>query len=112
MTPALTDLGNRLATYLSHVWEEPLVLSDIEQIPGGASRETYRVQLARGAEQAPQGVILRPTAVSTAVMYIFSEPVPPAGWVGGVRRGCSVVNAQLSTKTAAQGPQQHILDRK
>lgn len=59
MTAALTDLGNRLATYLSGVWEEPVVLSDIEQIPGGASRETYRVQLTRGTEGATQGVILR-----------------------------------------------------
>lgn len=57
MHPALKPLGERFAHYLSSAWGQPVTVTAIEQIPGGASRETYRValQTADGA----RGVILR-----------------------------------------------------
>lgn len=57
MHPALQPLGERFARYLSQRWGEPVTLAAIEQIPGGASRETYRVKLATHAGE--RGVILR-----------------------------------------------------
>lgn len=57
MHPALQPLGERLGVYLSERWEEPVTVTSIEQIPGGASRETYRVGLDTPAGR--RGVILR-----------------------------------------------------
>lgn len=57
MHPTLEPLGQKLAAYLSGRWGEPVTVSTIEQIPGGASRETYRVGLETGG--ARHGVILR-----------------------------------------------------
>jgi aminoglycoside phosphotransferase (APT) family kinase protein len=63
MHPALGELGERFATYLSGRWQTPVRLVAIEQIPGGASRETYRVRIERSASgkpsTAPEGLILR-----------------------------------------------------
>ncbi|MEQ8859679.1 MAG: phosphotransferase family protein [Pseudomonadales bacterium] len=57
MHPTLQALGERFAAYLSGRWGEPVALLGIERIPGGASRETYRVALRTGAGE--RGVILR-----------------------------------------------------
>ncbi|MEQ8485943.1 MAG: phosphotransferase family protein [Pseudomonadales bacterium] len=57
MSPALTELGARLVAYLSGRWRQPLTLKHIEQIPGGASRETYRVRL--DTPTGERGVIVR-----------------------------------------------------
>ncbi len=57
MNPALRNLGERFARYLASRWNEPVELEAIEQIPGGASRETYRVRV-RGAA-GPSSLILR-----------------------------------------------------
>lgn len=57
MHPALQTLGERFARYLSERWGEPVEVTAIEQIPGGASRETYRVGLRTAAGE--RGVILR-----------------------------------------------------
>jgi len=57
MHPRLEPLAERFAAYLSDRWGQPVSVRSIEQIPGGASRETYRVQLD-GAGGA-RGVILR-----------------------------------------------------
>ena len=57
MSTLLSDLGPQLATYLSKQWETPVGVSTIEQIPGGASRETYRVDL--DVDGNARGVILR-----------------------------------------------------
>jgi aminoglycoside phosphotransferase (APT) family kinase protein len=57
MSAALAEVGQRLAVYLSDRWDEPVSVSAIEQIPGGASRETYRVALE--VDGKARGVILR-----------------------------------------------------
>ncbi len=45
MQPALHELGERLTAYLRLRWGKEATVTAIEQIPGGASRETYRVQV-------------------------------------------------------------------
>lgn len=57
MGGALETLGDRLAAYLTERWRQPIALAGIERIPGGASRETYRVQLK--TPDGTRGVILR-----------------------------------------------------
>jgi aminoglycoside phosphotransferase (APT) family kinase protein len=57
MHPALQTLGSRLVDYLSGRWQQPVTLLAIEQIPGGASRETYRVRVA--TPEGERGLILR-----------------------------------------------------
>lgn len=57
LPPALHNLGQRFAAYLRGHWGEDIDLINIEQIPGGASRETYRVRLRTGT--AERSVILR-----------------------------------------------------
>ncbi|MEZ5559636.1 MAG: phosphotransferase family protein [Pseudomonadales bacterium] len=57
MHPALKPLADRFIRFLSERWQTPVMLRTIEQIPGGASRETYRVRVeARGNVE---GLILR-----------------------------------------------------
>lgn len=56
-TPQLDAIGEALAAYLRDAWKQPVTCTAISQIPGGASRETYRIRLdvnGRG-----EGVILR-----------------------------------------------------
>jgi aminoglycoside phosphotransferase (APT) family kinase protein len=55
--PALKPLGERFAAYLGARWGEPVTLVAIEQIPGGASRETYRVSIR--TRSGERGLILR-----------------------------------------------------
>jgi len=57
MRPELKELGERLGGYLSQAWREPVNVESVQQVPGGASRETYRVQLSRGGRRG--GIILR-----------------------------------------------------
>jgi aminoglycoside phosphotransferase (APT) family kinase protein len=57
MHPALKPLGERFANYLTGRWGEPVEVVAIEQIPGGASRETYRVRVRTAAGE--RGLILR-----------------------------------------------------
>jgi aminoglycoside phosphotransferase (APT) family kinase protein len=57
MHPALKPLGERFADYLTRRWGEPVEMLAIEQIPGGASRETYRVAVRTPTGQ--RGLILR-----------------------------------------------------
>jgi aminoglycoside phosphotransferase (APT) family kinase protein len=57
MHPALHNLGERFATYLRRHWGDAIELISIEQIPGGASRETYRVRVRTATGE--RGVILR-----------------------------------------------------
>jgi aminoglycoside phosphotransferase (APT) family kinase protein len=54
---SLDILGQRLADYLARRWGHAVALAAIERIPGGASRETYRVQL--DTPTGRRGVILR-----------------------------------------------------
>lgn len=65
MHPALEPLGQRFVAYLSERWNEPVALAAIEQIPGGASRETYRIALS--ASSGTRGVILRRDPVSSLI---------------------------------------------
>ncbi len=63
MIPALTPLADAAGRYLAGRWPhlEHLKITDIQQIPGGASRETYRLTAAyveRGNAQQ-RGLILR-----------------------------------------------------
>lgn len=57
MPTALKTLGEALCRYLETRWQRPVALAAIQQIPGGASRETYRVALRLGSEE--RAVILR-----------------------------------------------------
>ncbi len=53
----LEHIGRSAAGYLGRHWSADCTLTHIEQIPGGASRETYLIQLERNGE--PVGVVLR-----------------------------------------------------
>ena len=57
MSQPLNSLAERLADYLSRRWDAAVSAGGIEQIPGGASRETYRVAL--DVDGNTRGVILR-----------------------------------------------------
>ena len=57
MTLSLTDLTARLEGYLSERNATPTAITDIARIPGGASRETYRLTAAQGG--TARGMILR-----------------------------------------------------
>ena len=50
-------LAERLAAYLSRLWDGPVEIRDLSRIPGGASRETYRFDAVVGGET--RGLILR-----------------------------------------------------
>jgi aminoglycoside phosphotransferase (APT) family kinase protein len=90
---ALTVLGDRLAACLRSRWPhvDGLEVSDVQQIPGGASRETYRLKLSYRADgrEVQRGVILRrdpPTSLidteraleyrTYAAVYPTEVPVP------------------------------------
>ena len=57
MSTILNPLGEKLASYLSKHWSKPVTLLAIEQIPGGASRETYRLSL--NVDDRETGIVLR-----------------------------------------------------
>ncbi len=59
MTLTMEQIGARTADYLTEKWGKPVQLVNIEKIFGGASRETYRLQLALEGDEAGTGVILR-----------------------------------------------------
>jgi len=65
MTPALEALGERCARYLSERWGETVTVLAVAQIPGGASRETYRLAVLRGGRQ--EGLILRRDPTSSLI---------------------------------------------
>jgi aminoglycoside phosphotransferase (APT) family kinase protein len=65
MHPDLKPLADRFVSYLAQRWEVPVTLKTIEQIPGGASRETYRVRVETAGEV--QGLILRRDPVSSLI---------------------------------------------
>lgn len=54
---SLDQVGGALARYLEQTWAKPVRCLATAQIPGGASRQTYRVRLQVAGED--QGVILR-----------------------------------------------------
>lgn len=64
-TPQLTAIGEALAGYLSRTWGKPVTCVSIARIPGGASRETYRIRI--DVEGTPQGVILRRDPTSSLI---------------------------------------------
>ena len=57
MSEPLDALAQRLTAYLSKRWAVDVSTENIEQIPGGASRETYRLKLS--VDGQPRRVILR-----------------------------------------------------
>ena len=57
MTLAIPELSERLARYLAARDGIATEIVDVARIPGGASRETYRLTAVRGGER--QGMILR-----------------------------------------------------
>lgn len=57
MSEPLDQLSDRLCRYLASLWTVDVSCSHVEQIPGGASRETYRLKLE--VDGKPKGVILR-----------------------------------------------------
>lgn len=50
MNSALHQLGLLFTEYLANRWQQSCQLEDISQIPGGASRETYRLTLHDGQD--------------------------------------------------------------
>ncbi len=65
MHPNLKPLAERFVGYLADRWGMPVVLKTIEQIHGGASRETYRVRVEAAGEV--RGLILRRDPVSSLI---------------------------------------------
>ena len=61
----LTEIGTAVAEYLAQHWDCACTLIQIEQIPGGASRETYYVLLNR--EEQNQAVVLRRDPASSLI---------------------------------------------
>ena len=57
MQTTLQQTGALIATYMADFWQCPCELTEIRQIPGGASRQTYLVQLLKDGE--PCGVVVR-----------------------------------------------------
>ena len=57
MEARLTPIGQAVARYLTDHWQTSCELADISQIPGGASRETYRISIKTGDNL--RGLILR-----------------------------------------------------
>ncbi|MGI9328740.1 MAG: phosphotransferase family protein [Pseudomonadales bacterium] len=51
------ELRSKLQTYLATHWQQPVTVTDVRQIPGGASRETFRFRAARG--DTSDGFVLR-----------------------------------------------------
>ena len=65
MNTAVHKTGERLAAYLSKRWDKTVVLVNIEQIPGGASRETYRLKLDVSGEE--QRLIFRRDPITSLI---------------------------------------------
>lgn len=55
--PAAADIAEPLAHYLTERWSRAVAVTDVQQIPGGASRETFRIALDDNGKA--RGVILR-----------------------------------------------------
>ncbi len=65
MHPKLVPLGEQFVAYLSKQWQTPVSLNNMEQIPGGASRETYRINVE--VNGTSEGLILRRDPVSSLI---------------------------------------------
>ncbi|MGA0838523.1 MAG: phosphotransferase family protein [Pseudomonadales bacterium] len=84
MHPSLKPLGDSIVAYLAGRWSLPVSLVTLEQIPGGASRETYRVRVSAGGET--RGLIVRrdpkTSLIDTerALEYQTYEAVHAAGY--------------------------------
>jgi len=59
------SLADQLQTYLTRLWGEPVAVSDLTRIPGGASRETYRFDARVGGQS--KGLILRRDPVGSLI---------------------------------------------
>ncbi|MCB1685041.1 MAG: phosphotransferase family protein [Pseudomonadales bacterium] len=59
------NIGKHLVAYLEARWGQTVALESIEQIPGGASRETFRVQLR--VADTPRRIILRRDPVTSLI---------------------------------------------
>ena len=84
---ALGDIKSKVADYLGDKWQVPVVVTEIEQIFGGASRQTYLLQIT--VDGTPRGIVLRRDPPSSlidteralefgayAAVYPTSVPVP------------------------------------
>lgn len=60
-----SSIGRHLVAYLEAHWGQSVVLESIEQIPGGASRETFRVHLQAGGRS--RRVILRRDPITSLI---------------------------------------------
>lgn len=87
MNPQYQTLADQLSRYLAGKWQQKVTVNEIKRIPGGASRETYRVMLSR--DDTALGVIVRRDPPSSlidteralefaayAAVYGSSIPVP------------------------------------
>lgn len=85
--PSLKDISDTVAKYLTDKWQAAVSVVQIEQVFGGASRETYLIQLE--VNGTPKGVVLRRDPPSSlidteraleygayAAIYPTSVPVP------------------------------------
>ena len=57
MSQAREELAKKLEPYLAQHWQQPVDVFDVQQIPGGASRETFRFKATRDGEAG--GYVLR-----------------------------------------------------
>lgn len=69
MSLALAELSSKLAIYLSEKWDSAVEISDLARIPGGASRETYRLvaSLQNQGEQLRHHLIVRRDPLTSLV---------------------------------------------
>lgn len=83
----LAEISATVAEYLSDKWQAPVGVDQIEQVFGGASRETYLMQIRVG--DTPRGIVLRRDPPSSlidteraleygayAAVYPTTVPVP------------------------------------
>ncbi len=84
MSSKLAALGERLVAYLSKRWGSAVSLMEISQIPGGASRETFRLRVSTA--DGERGIIVRRDPPSSlidterALEYQTYEAVYAAGF--------------------------------
>ena len=87
MTPTLDEVGQKVGEYLADKWQKSVTTTQVDQVFGGASRETYILKLDVAGES--QGVVVRrdpPTSLidteraleygAYRLIYPTSVPVP------------------------------------
>ena len=111
MNTQYETLAGQLGSYLAGQWQQTVSVKEITRIPGGASRETYRVQLVRDGKNLPVILRLDPTSsiidteralefAAYKAVYGTSIPVPAALFL---EEDLSVVGRPFSVMEMIEG---------